>query len=250
MNNNYENSQANSEGINRTMQYESQLAFSYTQIGSNYLQSLMDTYNSALMLQRDQQRMTSLGDVFNETRPDYFQTSLKTFVIKSVTLEGLRETSMESIKGLDENSLDELVSHVKKAVQARALAFNSSVPEIQSEDVKQVILNFLSHPVLDAIDLELYGLYIQSLPDEEKAVLATCDTEKALLDSVRKKGRVGDENFERRLKLKVDSVKREGFSSSEIPTITSTIEDACVVASNELKRLGIASQLDSHHKLI
>lgn len=53
MNNNYENSQANSEGINRTMQYESQLAFSYTQIGSNYLQSLMDTYNSALMLQRD-----------------------------------------------------------------------------------------------------------------------------------------------------------------------------------------------------
>lgn len=184
--------------------------------------------------------MTSLGDVFNETRPDYFQTSLKTFVIKSVTLEGLRETSMESIKGLDENSLDELVSHVKKAVQARARAFNSSVPEIQSEDVKQVILNFLSHPVLDAIDLELYGLYIQSLPDEEKAVL----------DSVRKTGRVGDENFERRLKLKVDSVKREGFSSSEIPTITSTIEDACVIASNELKRLEIASQLDSHHKLI
>lgn len=250
MNNNYDNNQVSDSKVNRTVQWGTQLAFSYTQMGTDYTQKLIDAYNSALMLERDWQKLSHSSDAFSEIRPDYFQTSLKLFVIKASALELARSTYLEYIRGLDENNLEELVDQVKKVVQARAQAFNNPVPETRDDDVKQEILNIFGKPVLGSAYSELFGLYVQSLSDEEKQTLAACNTEKALLDSVRSTRRTGEDRFEQIHELKTESVKREGFASIEIPSITSAIEKSSVIATNELKKLDIVSQMDSHHRLV
>lgn len=250
MNNNYENNKISDNKVNRTVQWGSQLAFSYTQIASDYTQKLIDAYNSSLMLERDWQKLSHSSEALSEIRPDYFQTSLKMFAIKAFTLEQTRNAYLEYVRGLDEKGLEELIGQVKKVVQDRANAFNNSVPELRNEDVKQEILNIFGKPVLGSIYSELYGLYVQSLTEEEKQTLATCDTEKALLDSVRRTRRTGEDKFEQVHELQIESVKRDGFSSTEIPFIISSIEKASVIASNELKKMDIVDQLDSHHRLV
>lgn len=240
----------NNNENNRTVQLGIQLAFSYTQMASDYTKKLVDAYNAALMLERDWQKLSHSSDAFSEVRPDYFQTSLKLFIIKSSVLEQTRSTYLEQIRGLDEKTLGELVGQVKRVVQARAQAFNNSIPETQSINVKQEILNIFGKPVLGSAYSELFELYVQSLSDEEKQTLAACNTEKALLDSVRSTRRTGEDRFEQIHELKIESVKREGFASIEIPSITSTIEKSSVIATNELKKLDIVSQLDSHHRLV
>ena len=250
MNNNYENNQVSNNETNRTVEWGTQLAFSYTQMASDYTQKLIDAYNSALMLERDWQKLSHSSDAFSEIRPDYFQTSLKLFVVKATALAQTRSTYLEYLRGLDKKGLEEVVSQVEKVVQARAQAFNNPAPEIRGGDVKQEILNVFGKSALGPVYLELFGLYVQSLSDDEKQTLASCDTEKTLLDSVRSIRRTGEDKFEQIHELTIESVKRDGFASIEIPSITSAIEKSSIIATNELKKLDIVNQLDSHHRLV
>ena len=59
----------NNNENNRTVQLGIQLAFSYTQMASDYTKKLVDAYNAALMLERDWQKLSHSSDAFSEVSP-------------------------------------------------------------------------------------------------------------------------------------------------------------------------------------
>lgn len=245
------NNNKNSDNkVDRIVQWGIQSFFSHNKITNEYTRKLIDAYNTALMLERDWKKISHSKEFFSEIRPDYFQTSLKLFVISVYALEQVRLTFLEYIKDLDDNSLTELVEQVEKLVQIRAQVFKKSVSEIQNGDVKREIINVFSKPFIEPVHLQLFGLYVQSLSEQEKQLLFSCDTEKVLLDSVKKTRKTGEEKFEQVHKLKIESIKQDGFASSEMLSVISTIDSALDVATNELKKLDIVNQLDSHSRLV
>ena len=250
MNSNYENNKYIDDKVNRAVQWGIKFAFSHTQMATEYMQKLIDAYNSSLMMERDWQKLLHSNDASSKIRPDYFQTSLKLFVIKVSSLELTRSTCLEYIGGLDEDKLGELVNQVKIAAQAIMPDFDNFVQETRDVNIKQEILNFFGEPVLESAYSELFELYIQSLSEDEKHKLATCNTKNALLDNVRNTRRIGEDGFEQIYELKIESIKRDGFASTDIPTITSAIEKSSIIAANELKKLDIANQMDPHYRFV
>ncbi|MBE6152392.1 MAG: hypothetical protein E7165_03680 [Firmicutes bacterium] len=220
-------------------------------MADEYISKLLDAYNAALLLDRTWNRY--IQTINDAEKTDKFQESLKLFVLKTLDFEKTRKKICEQAKSLDDKNIGDVTKLVEKTLQAMKAGdktFVTNVPNVTNNEVRSSILGTLEIGKLDNIYEELFELYVKTWTDEEKQRVEQMDTNQVLLENVKHTKKSFELDYEENHSRVVSGIKRLQFKSDILNNVYSVIAQATTVTKNELKKLDIVQQMDSHHRII